>query len=160
MELTKGFKGRNVTCDNYFSTHNHSSTVEQTQITKNDSCGHCEKRQSVFAATIQGKKSSWVARVNFFIQAKHSACVIGGVDTLDQLAHSFTTKRKTKRWPLAMYTLPLQPFRDCRIIIFEGGFWARGLEYELIDDFCYTLIVIRTLGHILRQFFFWLQKFP
>ena len=36
-------------------------------------------------------------------------------------------------------------------IIFEGGFWARGLEYELIDDFCYTLIVIRTLGHILRQ---------
>ena len=50
-----------------------------------------------------------------------------------------------------MYTLPLQPFRDCRIIIFEGGFWARGLEYELIDDFCYTLIVIRTLGHILRQ---------
>ena len=34
---------------------------------------------------------------------------------------------------------------------FEGGFWARGLEYELIDDFCYTLIVIRTLGHILRQ---------
>ena len=22
---------------------------------------------------------------------------------------------------------------------------------ELIDDFCYTLIVIRTLGHILRQ---------
>ena len=50
-----------------------------------------------------------------------------------------------------MYTLPFQPFRDCRIIIFEGGFWARGLEYELIDDFCYTLIVIRTLGHILRQ---------
>ena len=35
--------------------------------------------------------------------------------------------------------------------MFEGGFWARGLEYELIDDFCYTLIVIRTLGHILRQ---------
>ena len=50
-----------------------------------------------------------------------------------------------------MYTLPLQPFRDCRIIIFEGSFWARGLEYELIDDFCYTLIVICTLGHILRQ---------
>ena len=50
-----------------------------------------------------------------------------------------------------MYTLPLQPFRDCRIIIFEGGFWARGLEYELIVDFCYTLIVICTLGHILRQ---------
>ena len=25
----------------------------------------------------------------------------------------------------------------------DGGFWARGL--------CYTLIVIRTLGHILRQ---------
>ena len=47
-----------------------------------------------------------------------------------------------------MYTLPFQPFRDCRIIIFEGGFWARGLEYELIDDFCYTLIVIRTLGHM------------
>ena len=36
-------------------------------------------------------------------------------------------------------------------IIYEGGLWARGLEYELIDDFCYTLIVIRTLGHILRQ---------
>ena len=35
--------------------------------------------------------------------------------------------------------------------ILEGGFWARGLEYELIDDFCYTLIVICTLGHILRQ---------
>ena len=43
--------------------------------------------------------------------------------------------------------------RSCgvEINIFEGGFWARGLEYELIDDFCYTLIVIRTLGHILRQ---------
>ena len=40
--------------------------------------------------------------------------------------------------------------RSC-VIIFEGGFWARDLEYELIDDFCYTLIVIRTLGHILRQ---------
>ena len=37
------------------------------------------------------------------------------------------------------------------MIIFEGVFWARGLEYELIDDFCYTLIVICTLGHILRQ---------
>ena len=47
-----------------------------------------------------------------------------------------------------MYTLPLQPFRDCRIIIFEGGFWARGLEYELKDDFCYTPIVICTLGVI------------
>ena len=50
-----------------------------------------------------------------------------------------------------MNTLPLQPFRDCRIIIFEGGVWARGLDYELIDDFCHTLIVIRTLGHILHQ---------
>ena len=50
-----------------------------------------------------------------------------------------------------MYTLPLQPFRDCRIIIFEGGFWARGLEYEVIDDLCYSLIVTRTLGHILCQ---------
>ena len=27
----------------------------------------------------------------------------------------------------------------------------RGLEYELIDDFCYTLIVACTLGHILCQ---------
>ena len=25
------------------------------------------------------------------------------------------------------------------------------MQLELIDDFCYTLIVIRTLGHILRQ---------
>ena len=32
-------------------------------------------------------------------------------------------------------------------------FWARGLEYELLDDFCYTLIVTCTLGHILCQIF-------
>ena len=37
------------------------------------------------------------------------------------------------------------------INIYLGGFWARGLEYELIDDFWYTLVVIRTLGHTLRQ---------
>ena len=33
----------------------------------------------------------------------------------------------------------------------KGGFRARYFKYELIDDFWYTLIVIRTLGHILRQ---------
>ena len=37
------------------------------------------------------------------------------------------------------------------LLIFEGGFWARGLEYELIDDFCYTLIVICYLGHTQRR---------
>ena len=52
---------------------------------------------------------------------------------------------------LATYTLPLQPLRDWRIILCYGGFWARGLEYEVIDDLCYTLIVTRTLGHILCQ---------
>ena len=30
-------------------------------------------------------------------------------------------------------------------------FGARGLEYEVIDDLCYTLIVIRKLSHILCQ---------
>ena len=27
----------------------------------------------------------------------------GGVDTLDQMAHAFSTKRKTKRWPLVIF---------------------------------------------------------
>ena len=33
----------------------------------------------------------------------------------------------------------------------KGGFWARGFEYELLDDFLLPLIVTRTLGHIRCQ---------
>ena len=33
-------------------------------------------------------------------------------------------------------------------VIFYGGFWARGLEYEVFDDCLLPLIVTRTLGHI------------
>ena len=27
----------------------------------------------------------------------------GGVDTLDQMAHSFSTKRKSRRWPMVYF---------------------------------------------------------
>ena len=45
----------------------------------------------------------------------------------------------------------LQKVIEQTFLLCYGGFWARGLEYEVIDDLCYSLIVIRTLGHILCQ---------
>ena len=41
--------------------------------------------------------------------------------------------------------------RSLKGFLFYGSFWARYFKYKLIADFWYTLIVIRTLGHILRQ---------
>ena len=28
---------------------------------------------------------------------------VGGVDTMDQMAHTFTAKRKSRRWPLVQF---------------------------------------------------------
>ena len=43
----------------------------------------------------------------------------GGVDALDQMAHSFTTKRKTKRWPLVYLFNLLDLSTICASIVYK-----------------------------------------
>ncbi len=116
MELTKDCKGRNVTCDNYFSTLNLVSKLKSQKIIL---VGTVKRDKAFLPLQFKEKKALGLHESIFFIQAKHSACVIGGVDTLDQMAHSFTTKRKTKRWPLVYFFKLLDLSIICARIVYK-----------------------------------------
>ena len=139
LELTKGFKGRNITCDNYFTT---LDLVDKLKKEKMSLVGTVKRDKTFLPPDFKEKKalelyeSRFVFRKDTVLvsyQSKRNKNVIlmssmhndsaideegekkkpevvlkynqtkGGVDTLDQMAHSFTTKRKTKRWPLVHF---------------------------------------------------------
>ncbi|GFN87506.1 PiggyBac transposable element-derived protein 4 [Plakobranchus ocellatus] len=54
----------------------------------------------------------------------------GGVDAMDQMAHAFTTKRKTKRWPLVVFFNILDLSSIAARVIFQLKYPVDKLSHE------------------------------
>ena len=157
VELTKGFKGRNVTCDNYFTTLDLANDLHKENMTM---VGTVKRNKAFLPKEFQAKKSLALYDSKFVFrkestlvsyQSKRQKNVIllstmhndpetadsemkkpeivlkynetkGGVDTMDFMAHSFTTKRKTKRWPLVQFFNILDLSTICARVIYQTKF--------------------------------------
>ena len=140
LELTKDkdFKGRNVTCDNYFTTLELAEKLEKQKMTL---VGTVKRNKAFLPPKFQQKKALPLYESDFCYrkdsvlisyQSKKAKNVVllssmhndskidegekkkpeivlkynqtkGGVDSMDQMAHSFTRKRKSRRWPLVQF---------------------------------------------------------
>lgn len=138
LDLVKDLKGRNITCDNFFTTLNSAmellkrkstiGTVRSNQTFQPAAMKQEIRRRPVFSSNFYFHENVSLVQyapktfknVTIMSSLRHSKTTSTGekklpemiafynqpktgVDTLDQMVGSYTTKRKTNRWPFALF---------------------------------------------------------
>lgn len=184
LELAEGLKGRNITCDNFFTTYDLAvellkkkmtivGTVRKNKVFLPPHILDMRKKPAFYSEFLfeHKNKVTLVAyvpkkyRCVYLISTLHQDAQIqdnqstkpeiieyynhtkAGVDTLDQLVATYTCKRKTNRWPVALFANMLDVSACNAFVIwtainpewnrskhFRRRLFLEELGFELLED--------------------------
>lgn len=168
LDLIKDLKGRNLTCDSFFTTYDLAlellkrkntivGTVRSNKTFLPKSTKQELRKRSVFSSMFFfNDKISLVQyvpkkykTVNVLSTFHHDKSVLdgrnklpemisfynktkAGVDTLDQLVGTYTVKRKTNRWPHAMFCnmIDISAINAYVLWLEMNNDWKKGILYK------------------------------
>ncbi|XP_037931805.1 piggyBac transposable element-derived protein 4-like [Teleopsis dalmanni] len=114
LDLVSQYTGRNVTTDNFFTSHNLAQELLKRKITLVGTVRK-NKRFLPVHCTVKELRKLPIYTSKFFFHEKETivqyvpkrykiVTLLSGVDTMDQMVRTYSCKRKTNRWPVALFS--------------------------------------------------------
>ncbi|XP_044735464.1 piggyBac transposable element-derived protein 4-like [Chrysoperla carnea] len=159
---------RNVTFDNYFTSIDVAKSLAQNGLTivgtlrKNKACippnflvSYVPKknRAVIFLSTMHHGKEVNVNKNNKSEINLYYNSTKGAVDTLDQMVHEYTVRRKTNRWPMAFFQNIIDVVGIASLIIWKNIHpdWNSRKKNTLRKRFLREIAIDLVTPHIRRR---------